>query len=58
MCEALEAAGHLDLVRHATGLVLDPYFSATKLAWLLTEEASALTRNSRSGPSTAGSCGT
>ncbi len=37
MCEALEAAGHLDLVRHATGLVLDPYFSATKLAWLLTE---------------------
>jgi glycerol kinase len=36
-CEALEAAGHLDLVRSRTGLVLDPYFSATKLAWLLTE---------------------
>jgi glycerol kinase len=34
-CEALEAAGHLDLVRSRTGLVLDPYFSATKLAWLL-----------------------
>lgn len=36
-CEALEAAGHLDGVRQATGLVLDPYFSATKLAWLLNE---------------------
>ena len=34
-CEALEAEGHLPLVRRATGLVLDPYFSATKLEWLL-----------------------
>lgn len=33
-CEELEAAGHLDLVRARTGLVLDPYFSATKLAWI------------------------
>ncbi len=37
MCEALEAAGHLDLIRARTGLVLDPYFSATKMAWLLDE---------------------
>jgi glycerol kinase len=37
MCEALEAAGHLGLIRARTGLVLDPYFSATKMAWLLTE---------------------
>jgi glycerol kinase len=36
-CAALAEAGHLPLVREATGLVLDPYFSATKLAWLLTE---------------------
>ncbi|HEY2427517.1 MAG TPA: glycerol kinase GlpK [Acidimicrobiales bacterium] len=36
-CDALRAAGHLPLVRRLTGLVLDPYFSATKLAWLLTE---------------------
>ena len=36
-CEALAAAGHLDLVRRRTGLVLDPYFSGTKFAWLLTE---------------------
>jgi glycerol kinase len=34
---ALEAAGHLGLIRSRTGLVLDPYFSATKLAWLLGE---------------------
>src|SRR5687768_392262 len=36
-CDALTAAGHLDLVRRRTGLVLDPYFSGTKIAWLLTE---------------------
>jgi glycerol kinase len=36
-CDALRDAGHLDLVRSTTGLVLDPYFSATKLEWLLTE---------------------
>ena len=36
-CQRLEDDGHLPLVRHATGLVLDPYFSATKMAWLLTE---------------------
>jgi glycerol kinase len=36
-CDALREAGHLDEVRRTTGLVLDPYFSATKLEWLLTE---------------------
>jgi glycerol kinase len=36
-CQTLEAAGHLGLIRSRTGLVLDPYFSATKLAWLLSE---------------------
>lgn len=34
-CAALEAAGHGPLVQERTGLRLDPYFSATKLAWLL-----------------------
>ncbi|MCX8134631.1 MAG: glycerol kinase GlpK [Roseococcus sp.] len=34
-CEALRAAGHEGLVAARTGLLLDPYFSATKLAWLL-----------------------
>jgi glycerol kinase len=36
-CAELAAAGHLPLVRERTGLVLDPYFSATKMAWLLSE---------------------
>jgi glycerol kinase len=35
-CDELRAAGHLDTVRATTGLVLDPYFSGTKLEWLLT----------------------
>ena len=34
-CEELRAAGHEAHVRRTTGLVLDPYFSATKIAWLL-----------------------
>jgi glycerol kinase len=34
-CEQLEADGHLPLVRERTGLVLDPYFSATKFEWML-----------------------
>jgi glycerol kinase len=34
-CDELVAAGHLATVRGTTGLVLDPYFSATKLEWLL-----------------------
>jgi glycerol kinase len=34
-CEELRAAGHEALVRQRTGLVLDPYFSATKVEWLL-----------------------
>jgi glycerol kinase len=35
MCEALERDGHAPLVRATTGLVLDPYFSATKMKWLM-----------------------
>ena len=35
MCEALARDGHGPLVRATTGLVLDPYFSATKMKWLL-----------------------
>ncbi len=34
-CEQLRAAGHEPLVAARTGLLLDPYFSATKIAWLL-----------------------
>jgi glycerol kinase len=34
LCEQLERDGHLPLVRERTGLVLDPYFSGTKMRWL------------------------
>ena len=34
-CARLAAQGHADAVRRRTGLVLDPYFSGTKLAWIL-----------------------
>jgi glycerol kinase len=34
-CAELKKAGHEALVRRRTGLVLDPYFSATKVRWLL-----------------------
>jgi glycerol kinase len=34
-CAALRAAGHEPAVMARTGLVIDPYFSATKIAWLL-----------------------
>jgi glycerol kinase len=34
-CRRLREAGHEDRVREVTGLVLDPYFTATKYAWAL-----------------------
>ncbi len=34
-CQALKEAGHEALFKRKTGLVLDPYFSGTKAAWLL-----------------------
>jgi len=34
-CEALAAAGHGAMVNQRTGLRLDPYFSATKIGWIL-----------------------
>jgi glycerol kinase len=34
-CRRLREAGHEQRVRELTGLVLDPYFTATKLAWAL-----------------------
>lgn len=34
-CQTLKTQGHEDAVRNATGLLLDPYFSATKMRWLI-----------------------
>jgi glycerol kinase len=46
-CDALREAGHEALVQHKTGLVLDAYFSATKLAWLLDHVPGARARAER-----------
>ncbi|TBO30070.1 glycerol kinase [Aquabacterium lacunae] len=35
LCQRLREAGHAELIRQRTGLVVDAYFSATKLAWML-----------------------
>ena len=35
LCARLKADGHEAMVQEKTGLLLDPYFSGTKLAWLL-----------------------
>ncbi len=34
-CEALRDAGHEAAIQSTTGLILDPYFSATKMRWIL-----------------------
>jgi glycerol kinase len=34
-CDTLKAEGHGDMIKEKTGLVLDAYFSATKLKWIL-----------------------
>ena len=46
-CEALEASGVLETVSSKTGLVLDPYFSATKVAWILDNVEGARARAER-----------
>lgn len=47
-CEELREAGRLELVRARTGLVLDPYFSATKFEWLI-ENVDGLAQRAREG---------
>ena len=44
---AIAAAGHADAVARTTGLLLDPYFSASKLAWLLDHVPGARERAAR-----------
>ena len=41
VCDRLREAGHEPRVREVTGLVLDPYFTATKLAWAIEHIAGA-----------------
>ena len=53
-CDELREAGHEALVRERTGLVIDPYFSGTKIEWLL-ENVEAAARTPPSARSTPGS---
>jgi glycerol kinase len=46
-CDELRKAGAEDLVRERTGLVIDPYFSGTKIAWLLDHIPGSRTRAER-----------
>jgi glycerol kinase len=46
-CRELEAAGHGPRVRETTGLVIDPYFSGTKIGWLLDRVPGARDRAAR-----------
>ncbi|MGN6371869.1 MAG: glycerol kinase GlpK [Solirubrobacteraceae bacterium] len=52
-CEELQAQGLLEHVRERTGLVLDPYFSATKIEWLLAN-VDGLRRRAEEGRATFG----
>ncbi len=46
-CDTLRAQGHLRTIQKKTGLVLDAYFSATKLRWLLDKVPGARKRADR-----------
>jgi glycerol kinase len=46
-CERLKAEGVEPAIREKTGLVVDPYFSATKIRWLLDEVPGAQARAER-----------
>jgi glycerol kinase len=46
ICAALEHDGHLPMVREKTGLMLDPYFTATKITYLLRQGELALSARS------------
>ena len=48
LCRRLKEAGHEEMVRRRTGLLLDPYFSGTKLRWIF-EADPALAARARSG---------
>lgn len=46
ICEDLRNAGHGEQVTEITGLLLDPYFSATKVKWILDQNDGARARAS------------
>ena len=57
MCGELKSAGHEARVREKTGLVLDPYFSGTKIQWILDSDPE-LRRRAEGGDLAAGTIDT
>lgn len=47
ICERLEAGGHASLVREKTGLLIDAYFSGSKIRWILDNVAGVRARAER-----------
>ncbi|KQW19075.1 glycerol kinase [Afipia sp. Root123D2] len=47
ICAKLKAAGHEPLISERTGLIIDPYFSGTKIAWILDSVPGARVRAER-----------
>src|SRR5918993_1337978 len=47
LCARLKTGGHESAVTRRTGLLLDPYFSGTKVAWILDNVPGARTRAER-----------
>ncbi|MCI3924638.1 glycerol kinase GlpK [Paenibacillus sp. TRM 82003] len=47
ICEALKYEGHSETIRDKTGLLIDPYFSGTKIKWLLDHVEGARERAAR-----------
>ncbi|MEW9670554.1 glycerol kinase GlpK [Ammoniphilus sp. 3BR4] len=47
ICEELKAQGHSDLFRNKTGLLIDAYFSGTKVKWILDHVEGARSRAER-----------
>jgi glycerol kinase len=62
ICERLKSDGHEALIRERTGLLIDAYFSATKVRWILdhveVRSSAPSVASCCSAPSTAGWCGT
>lgn len=60
-CAHMREQGHEALVRERTGLLLDPYFSATKIAWILDNVEAPAPAPNRAGwpaaPLTVSCCG-
>ena len=46
-CDELIAAGYTDMIRKKTGLIIDPYFSGTKIRWILNNVEGARERAER-----------